>query len=343
MSEVKKEGERLQKIIAQVGVASRRDAEELIRDGLVTVNGKVAALGDKAVLGKDAIKVKGKLITAPATKAYYVIYKPKNVIAMIHEDEEGRPTLKDFLKRINERLFPIGRMDFTGEGAILLTNDGDLAQKISKSNEIIRRYHVKVDRTPSSEDLARLARGGRIESRSMTPYHVRLVESYTRNALVEISFEGMGALDVRKYFENKGFFPEKVARVGIGHISAEKLKPGETKRLERSSVEALLTQPDLAKRQISSLVGAKAKGGVKVVSEEILEKDAAKKRFGKQGLFEDSRAGSKPSPANRGAKRAEKRTEKRSEKKPLGARKPGSATKSAPGKIQFRAPGRKSR
>ncbi len=289
MSESQKGGERLQKIIAQVGIASRRDAEDLIRDGLVTVNGKVAALGDKAVLGQDSIKVRGKLIMAPATKVYYLIYKPKNVIAMINEDEEGRPTLKDFMKRIKERLFPVGRMDFTGEGAILLTNDGDITQKILKSNEIIRRYHVKVNREPSTEELARLARGGRIESRSMTPYHVRLVETYSKNALIEISFEGMGAIDIKKYFENKGFFPEKIARVGIGHLSAEKLKPGDWKRLEGSSVEALLKQPELAKRQIANLVGSKSSGGVKVVTEGTLERDAEKKRRGRKGLFADSK------------------------------------------------------
>jgi 23S rRNA pseudouridine2605 synthase len=100
MSSTEKGAERLQKIIAQVGIASRRDAEELIRDGLVTVNGKVSALGDKATLGQDAIKVKGKLIHAPAQKVYYLIYKPRNVIAMLTEDEEGRATLKDFMGRI---------------------------------------------------------------------------------------------------------------------------------------------------------------------------------------------------------------------------------------------------
>jgi len=296
--------ERLQKIIAQVGITSRRDAEELIRDGLVTVNGKVAALGDKAILGKDAIKVKGKLIHAPTHKSYYLIYKPRNVIAMINEDEEGRPTLKDFLKGVKERLFPIGRMDFTGEGAMILTNDGEITQKIQKSNEIIRRYQVKLHRVPTTEELARIARGGRIENRSMTPYHVRLVETYAKNALVEISFEGMGALDVKQYFENKGFIPEKIARVGIGHISAEKLKPGDYKRLEATSVEALLTQPELAKRQIARLVGTKTTGEVKVVSESTLKEDAEKKRRGRKGLFVDSKPGTAGGIARRTGARA---------------------------------------
>jgi pseudouridine synthase len=185
-------------------------------------------------------------------------------------------------------LFPIGRMDFTGEGAMILTNDGEITQKIQKSNAIIRRYQVKLHRVPTTEELARIARGGRIENRSMTPYHVRLVETYAKNALVEISFEGMGALDVKQYFENKGFIPEKIARVGIGHISAEKLKPGDYKRLEGSSVEALLAQPELAKRQIARLVGTKTTGEVKVVSDTTLKADAEKKRRGRKGLFVES-------------------------------------------------------
>ena len=252
-----KTGERVQKIIAQAGLASRREAEDLISEGLVTINGKTAKLGDKAQLGVDAIKVKGKLIHSSSSKVYYLYYKPKNVIAMVNEDEEGRPTIKDSInKRIKERVFTIGRMDFTGEGAILLTNDGELTQQILKSTDIIRRYHVKVDRHPTQDDLAKLARGGRIEGRSMNPFHVRVVEAYTRNSLIEVSFEGMGAIDVRKFFENKGFFPERVARVGIGHLSADKMKPGMFKRLQASSVKALLLQPELTKKTIEKEVKA---------------------------------------------------------------------------------------
>jgi 23S rRNA pseudouridine2605 synthase len=199
---------------------------------------------------------------------------------MVAEDEEGRTTLKDLIPRIKERVFTVGRMDYAGEGAILLTNDGELTQQILKSKNIVRRYQVKVDRTPSQEELARLARGARIEGRSMQPYHVRVVEAYARNALIEISFEGMGAIDVRKYFELKGFFPEKVARVAIGHISAESLQPGAYKRLEPSSVKALLSQPELAKKKIEKLVGSK-ESKVKAVSESALKSDAERKRMGR--------------------------------------------------------------
>lgn len=270
--------ERLQKIIAQAGLASRRTAEEWIAEGLVTVNGAIAKLGDKATFGVDAIKVKGKLLSKPAQQVYYLFYKPKHVIAMVNEDEEGRTTIKDMIhKQIKERVFTVGRMDYQGEGAILLTNDGELAQKILKSDHIIRRYHVKVDRLPTSEDLQRLARGGRIEGRSMVPAHVQIAQAYARNALVEISFEGMGQIDIRKFFENKGFFPERVARVGIGHLKADKMAPGTFKKLEKSSVEALLSQPELAKRQIVNSVEGQARR-MKAIQEEEARKVERKER-----------------------------------------------------------------
>ena len=311
-------GDRLQKIIAQAGITSRRDAEELIRDGQVTVNGKTSKLGDKAVLGQDSIKVKGKLLHATTSKVYYLFYKPKNVIAMIAEDEEGRPTIKDFTARIKERVFTIGRMDFAGEGAILLTNDGDLAQRLQKSTDIIRRYHVKVDRNPSAEDLQKLARGGRIDGRSMQPFHIRVVENYARNALIEISFEGMGSIEIKKYFENKGFFPEKVARIGIGHINATNLLPGTYKRLEASSVEALFAQPELAKKQIERLVAKRTESSkAKVVREEDLDSKKQRRRkpttVTESGAFAPRQTSKSDQPARtpRGEPRGEPRDESR--------------------------------
>ena len=285
--------ERIQKIIAQAGLASRREAEELIASGQVTVNGKTAKLGEKAQFGVDAIKVKGKLIQHTENKVYYLFYKPKNVIAMINEDEEGRPTIKDFTKSIHERVFPIGRMDYSGEGAIILTNDGELAQKISKSNDLIRRYHVKVDRHPTTEDLARLARGGRIEKVSMNPHHIRVVSEYARNSLIEISFQGAGVTEIRKYFENKGFFPEKVVRIGIGHLKADKMAAGELKKIDETSIQALLAQPELAEKLITNIVKARPDNFLVVNGEEQIDrtrksftektgKPAGEKSFGRK-------------------------------------------------------------
>src|SRR5687767_13402863 len=114
--------ERVQKILSRAGIASRRKAEDLITEGEVTINGKVAKLGDKAELGKDAIKVKGKLLQGVEPTMYLAFHKPKNIVSTLH-DPEGRPDNGDYLKQIKARVYPIGRLDFTSEGLILLTND----------------------------------------------------------------------------------------------------------------------------------------------------------------------------------------------------------------------------
>src|SRR5947209_7120382 len=116
--------ERVQKVLAQAGIASRRKAEELISQGLVTINGKLAKLGDKAEFGKDAIKVKGKLLNSQAEPLIYLAFnKPKGVISTL-TDPEGRSTLTDFLGKIKARVFPVGRLDFNSDGLLILTNDG---------------------------------------------------------------------------------------------------------------------------------------------------------------------------------------------------------------------------
>ncbi|NCA17897.1 MAG: rRNA pseudouridine synthase, partial [Betaproteobacteria bacterium] len=124
--------ERVQKILAKAGIASRRKAEELITMGEVTINGQVAKLGDQAEWGVDAVKVNGKLITATEQPVYLAFYKPKNVICAM-EDPQGRPALAPYFVRVLARIYPIGRLDFTSEGLVLLTNDGAITEKIAKS------------------------------------------------------------------------------------------------------------------------------------------------------------------------------------------------------------------
>ncbi|MCS7164238.1 MAG: pseudouridine synthase, partial [Thermodesulfovibrio sp.] len=137
--------ERLQKILSKYGIASRRQAEELIKEGRVTVNGTVAVLGQKADPTKDYIKVDGKLLIKPEPKVYYAFYKPRKVITSLF-DPQGRPTIKDFLKGIKFRVYPVGRLDFDSEGLLLLTNDGDLAYRVMHpSSQIEKTYLVKID------------------------------------------------------------------------------------------------------------------------------------------------------------------------------------------------------
>lgn len=243
--------ERIQKILAQVGIASRRKAEALIADGLVTVNGKVAKLGDKANIGKDAIKVKGKLIHQSTSLVYMAFYKPKGVISAL-SDPEDRATLSEFLKAVKTRVYPVGRLDFSSEGLILLTNDGEFAEKIQKGDEIPRVYQVKVKGHPDAEMLTRLERGARIgdKKRLFKPFSVSLKKELNNKAMVQVVVMGKGAFDLKAYFEMKGFLVERICRTAIGHISLKGISIGQFRYLKASQAYALLEQPELGLKLI---------------------------------------------------------------------------------------------
>jgi 23S rRNA pseudouridine2605 synthase len=267
--------ERVQKILAQSGIASRRKAEELITEGAVTINGKVAQLGDKADLSTDAIKVSGKLLQGKEPETYLAFYKPKGVISML-ADPEGRPTIADYLKRVDTRVFPVGRLDFMSEGLILLTNDGAFAEKLQRRDDVPRVYHVKVKGHPDNEMLERLRRGARFGNRLVQPQSVRLSDEFSNKARIEIVIMGSGAVDLRAFVESRGFLVERITRAAIGHLTINGLIPGSIRVLEKSQVEALLNQPELGTRLIEKLQGKKPK--YKATSEEDREKAKARSR-----------------------------------------------------------------
>ena len=245
--------ERVQKILAQTGLASRRQAEELIREGRVTINGKQAQLGDKADLEKDSIKVDGKLLRQGDKEAHvYVAFnKPRAVISMFG-DPQGRESLADYLSSIKARLFPIGRLDYLSEGLVLLTNDGELAEKIQKSDEIARVYWVRVKGHPDREMLSRLAKGGRIEGKMVKPHSVRLAEDMKSRSKIEVVLVGPTG-DIQGLMEQKGFLTDKLVRVSIGQIGLEELQPGQFRLLRKSQFEALVNQPELGLKRIEEI------------------------------------------------------------------------------------------
>lgn len=239
--------ERLQKILSRLGIASRRKAEEMILEGAVTINGRVAQIGDKAVFGQDSIKVNGRLLVHVPTPVYYAFYKPRQVICAM-EDAEGRPTLAEYLDRIKTRVFPVGRMDFMSEGLLLLTNDGEMLDRIQKHPDIVRVYHVKVKGHPNDEMIERLRRGAKIEDpvpKMLKPYRVRLLEKFNQKAMIEVVVRGSGAFDVKALFEARGFLVERIARFALGQITLKDLKPGEFMSLEKSQIEAVISQTEL--------------------------------------------------------------------------------------------------
>ena len=242
--------ERLQKILAQAGIASRRKAEELIEQGLVSVNGKTAKLGDKADFTADHIKVEGKLLRKLEDLFYVVMNKPKGVISMM-SDPEGRPTIADFLMKMKAHVNPIGRLDFNSEGLLLLTNDGAMAEKIQKSDAFPRIYHVKIKGHITTEMIERLQRGGRIAEKFAKPLSVRIHEELNKKTKIEIVFLNAANVDVKTFFESKGFLVEKVTRTGIGHLTLHGLEPGKFRIVTKSKFEALFTQPELGVKAIT--------------------------------------------------------------------------------------------
>ncbi|MEK7691906.1 MAG: pseudouridine synthase [Bdellovibrionota bacterium] len=244
--------ERVQKILAQAGIASRRQSETLIRMGEVTINGKIAKLGDKADISKDSIKVNGKLLTRVENTVYFAFHKPKGVISAL-SDPEGRATLGEFLKlrHIQTRIYPVGRLDFNSEGLIIMTNDGDLAEQLQKSRKLVRVYRVKVRGHPDQRSIERLRRGMRDGRKVVRPKAVWFSKELSTKSFIDIALEGGSSVDVKDYFEKKGIQVDRIVRTSIGHLTLTGIEPGYFKSLKQSQVIALVEQPELGERLMS--------------------------------------------------------------------------------------------
>ncbi len=237
--------ERLQKILAQAGIASRRHAEELITQGRVQVNGKVVTeLGSKADAGRDHIRVDGKLLQGSERLRYYMLNKPKGFVTTV-SDPEGRPTIMEFFSKIRERLYPVGRLDYLSEGLLLMTNDGELANKLTRAaSGVEKTYLVKVSGQPSEEEIGRLREGVGIDrgkpgsDRVKTaPAEIRRVRQGDNPWYEVVLIEGRNR-ELRKMFEEIGHHVEKIRRVGYGPLVLD-LEPGKTRELEPEEVENL--------------------------------------------------------------------------------------------------------
>ncbi len=231
--------ERIQKILARAGVASRRAAEELIEQGRVTVNGTVVdELGSKADPMNDHIKVDGKRITLPDSLIYVLLYKPKGVVSTV-SDPEGRPVVTDLIRGVKGRFYPIGRLDFQSEGALLLTNDGDLMHKLlSPRSKCHKTYLVKVSGIPDAKSLARLERGVTIEGLRYAGCEISLFDTPKNAWLRVVLYEGKKH-HLRKIFEHVGHPVSKLKRIAFAGIELGELEPGEFRTLTEAEVEAL--------------------------------------------------------------------------------------------------------
>ena len=230
--------ERLQKILSRAGVASRRSAERIMLEGRVTLNGTpVQQLGTKADLDHDDVRVDGVRIRPPQKPVYLLLNKPKGVVSTRH-DPAGRETVMDLVPSV-AGLFPVGRLDVTTEGLLLLTNDGDFAQRVAHPRyEVPRVYQAKVRGVPTADTLARLRAGVRVDGERMAVDRVRVLEGES-NAWVEVTLHEGKHHEVKRLLEAVGHPVSKLKRVGLGPLTSRGLEPGEFRHLTPREVRAL--------------------------------------------------------------------------------------------------------
>jgi 23S rRNA pseudouridine2605 synthase len=235
--------ERLQKIIAAAGIASRRKAEELITSGLVTVNGQtITELGSKADPERDHIRVNGKLLRGPEHHVYLLMNKPKGYVTTVR-DPENRPTVIDLLRGVRARVYPVGRLDYGSEGLLLLTNDGDLAHGLMKAaSHVPKTYLVKVAGNPNEEGLARLRQGVSIPAErgrrvKTAPAKIRIIRE-AANPWYEVTLTEGKNRQIRRMFEEIGHHVEKIRRVRYGPLELD-VVPGEFRKLTTEEIAKL--------------------------------------------------------------------------------------------------------
>jgi len=234
---------RLQKILAQTGIASRRMSEELILEGRVRVNGTVATIGMKADPSRDYIKVDGKLISGPLHKGpppvYLMFHKPRGVVTTLR-DPEGRRTITEFLGGIKYRVFPVGRLDYHSEGLLLLTNDGDFANAIlHPSRKIPKTYLIKVKDVIDDTSIGKLRRGVKLEDGPTMPAKVKKIRESENNAWIEITIYEGKKRQVRRMLEKVGHPVLKLKRIAIDGLRLRDLKPGEIRYLTHEELSIL--------------------------------------------------------------------------------------------------------
>jgi pseudouridine synthase len=234
--------ERLQKIIARSGLCSRRDADRMVADGRVTVDGRVAEPGETVDAATARIRVDGKPLRAPEAPRYLLLYKPRGVMTTCDDPEERRTVVDIVRPIIRERVYPVGRLDYHSEGLLILTNDGDLAARVAHPRYgLVREYLVKIRGDLSEAELRKLMAGTTIEGRRVRPRQVRRA---TRGRASTVSWwrvevtEGR-THEVRELFFRAGHHVQRLRRTAIGPLRDDSLKPGEFRTISEAELAAL--------------------------------------------------------------------------------------------------------
>jgi len=234
------QAERLQKILSEAGITSRRKAEKLILEGRVSVNGRVVReLGSKAVFGKDDIRVDGKAIKPEKNKVVVALFKPRNCVTTLH-DPQGRPTVADLVKNISVRLYPVGRLDYDTEGLLLMTNDGELAHRLQHPRyKVPKTYLVKIRGHPLEEALAQLQQGIPLEDGMTAPAELHVLEGDDKATWLTLTLREGRNQQVKRMCAAVGCPVLKLRRTHIGPIDLGDLQPGKSRRLKAREVRAL--------------------------------------------------------------------------------------------------------
>jgi 23S rRNA pseudouridine2605 synthase len=231
-------GERLQKRIAAAGLASRRAAEKLIREGRVRVNGAVVSALGTRVGPRDRVQVDGERVPEPGQRRYYLLHKPRGVVSTAR-DAHARRTVVELVPA-GERVFPVGRLDAGSEGLVLLTNDGALAHRmLHPSFEVERRYRVSVDGLVEPDTLRRLVQGIELDGRHIAPLGVRLLRREEGRSVLEIRLAEGRRRQLRRMLEAVGHPVRRLVRVQFGPLELRGLRPGEWRVLGPREARAL--------------------------------------------------------------------------------------------------------
>jgi 23S rRNA pseudouridine2605 synthase len=236
--------ERLQKLLSQAGIASRRQAETMITAGRVAVNGTVVTeLGSKADPDQDMIVVDGRPLMVTAVKRYILLYKPSGYMTTL-KDPEGRPLVIDLLKGIGERVYPVGRLDYNSEGLLLLTSDGDWANRLAHPRyEIDKEYHVRVQGKVTPEQVARLTGGVSLEDGRTAPALVSLLKESEHNSWISVTIHEGRYRQVRRMCEAVGLSVVRLRRNRYGFLNLAGLNPGEFRELTAEEAKRLADDP----------------------------------------------------------------------------------------------------
>ena len=234
--------ERLQKIIAKCGIASRRAAEQMMREGRVSVNGMIITQpGMKADASRDKIRVDGGLISGDAVSPVYLILnKPQGYVVTL-KDPQNRPIVADLLKGVPERVFPVGRLDYDSEGLLLMTNDGDFSQRVQHPTfKIPKIYMVKVRGNLGKNDIEVIRKGAMLEDGSFKPIWVSMEKSNKKSCWIELTIlEGRNRI-IRRFFDSTGHSVARLIRTAIGDISLGDLRVGEYRYMQKKEVKSLI-------------------------------------------------------------------------------------------------------